>query len=194
MPEGNSEIRDPKHINQIFRILRKEYSTIENRPEDNMRYLYQVTIIPISLPHSILYVPKAFETILNGVISRESAPRDPPMADVIELVVDEGDIKSYSYIVAAIEGDEHKNKKIARPLYAFIRPATSGYHGTGPDIREEIQSIIDSKIPTIRQTVYDVDDIYDFASLFKERGPIVELDLSTLYVYIGSFGNDKRFI
>ena len=35
MSEENSEIRDPKHINQIFGILKKEYAIIENRPENN---------------------------------------------------------------------------------------------------------------------------------------------------------------
>ena len=129
MPEGNSEIRDPKHINQIFRILRKEYSTIENRPEDDMRYKYNVYMIPVCLPDTMFYVVEAFETILNGVIGRESAPKDPPRADVIELVADEYGIKSHSYIVAAIKEDEHKNKHISAPLYAFIRPATSGYRG-----------------------------------------------------------------
>ena len=103
--------------------------------------------------------------------------------------------KSHSYIVAPIEEDEHKNKHISAPLYAFIRPAISGHDdGFGSCARKKIQSIIDSKIPTIRQKVYNVDDIYDFARLFKERGPIVQLNLSKLYVYTGSFDHDKRFI
>ena len=117
MSEDNSEIRDPKHINQIFRILRKEYSIIENRPEDNMRNLYHVYMIPVCFPDTTAYLLESFETILNGVISRESAPRDPPIAYVIELVVDEGDIKSHSYIVAPIEEDEHKNKRMNGFLY-----------------------------------------------------------------------------
>ena len=193
MSEENSEIRDPKHINQIFRILRKEYSIIENRPEDNMRNLYNVYMIPVCLPDTTVYVLESFETILNGVISRESAPRDPPIADVIELVADEYGIKSHSYIVAAIEEDEHKNRHISAPLYAFIRPATSGYGGDGPGIREEIQSIIDSKIPTIRQTVYNVDDIRDFARLFKESGPIVLFFIPSLNMPGRPFDPDKRF-
>ena len=193
MSEDNSEIRDPKHINQIFRILRKEYSIIENRPEDNMRNLYHVYMIPVCFPDTTAYLLESFETILNGVISRESAPRDPPIADVIELVVDEGDIKSHSYIVAPIEEDEHKNKRISAPLYAFIRPATSGYGGDGPADRKKIQNMIDSKIPTIRQKVYNVDDIRDFARLFKESGPIVLFFIPSLNMPGRPFDPDKRF-
>ena len=194
MPEENSEIRDPKHINQIFRILKKEYAIIENSPEDNMRILYHVYMIPVCLPNTMTYAVEAFETILNGVMGLESAPKDPPVADIIELVADEGNIKSYSYIVAAIEEDAHNNKNIAESLYVFLRPATSMYHGEGPRNREKIQKIIDSKIPMVRQKEYNIDNIYDFVRLFNERGPIVEFSLSTFYIYTGEFDYDKRFI
>jgi hypothetical protein len=194
MSEEDSEIRDPKHINQIFRILRQEYSRIENRPEDNMRFSYKVIMVPVCMPSITLGVTEAFEDVLNGVISRKSAPKDLPVADVIELVVNGGSIKSHSYIVAPIEEDEHKNKNIGGPLYVFLRAATSGYRGDGPSDRRKIQNLIDSKIPTITQKVYSIDDTADFARLFKERGPIVQFSIPQLYVNIYPFSWDKRFI
>ena len=45
------------------------------------------------MPSITLGVTEAFEDVLNGVISRKSAPKDLPVADVIELVVNGGEHK-----------------------------------------------------------------------------------------------------
>ena len=76
----------------------------------------------------------------------------------------------------------------------IMRNKDTSFHGTCPENKRTIQSIIDSKIPTITNKAYNINCTNDFARLFKEREPIVQFSIPEFYVNIYPFSWDKRFI
>ncbi len=198
MYKGRGDSIIPKDVVQIFRILREEIFKIwEVKPDQANLHSFPLSIIPCSLSDSSGYAAvNNFKTILNGATSPERNLDDnDAVCSIIELVSVEGSIKTHSYIVTPL-----KFKGIFSNLgndywsYCFLRVATSGYSGTGPDIQEKIQEAIDQRIPVVRQREDKVRSIASLEAPFYERGPILKVFFPHFEIPIGNFEDDNRFV
>lgn len=192
------EVDDPEDVVEILNILKEElFDIMELDIQSENDYSFLVHFVPAFLPGSGSYeVINNFKLIYEGAcLQSKSVKNAKSTVSLIELVVDEGSIKGHSYLITpGVFKGTFSNMGPGYYSYAFIRPATSGYSGTGPDIQRSIQEIIDDNIPLVKQRVASVNSVESLEGLFYERGPIVDMFFPNFEIPLGGFDYDKRFM
>ena len=192
------EVNDTAEVIEILSAMREQYFSImeldKNREKD---YSFKVHLIPDFLPSTGSYeVINDFNLILEGacaLIGKDSNKK--AVVSIIELVVQDGNIKRHSYIITPLnfEGTA-SDTGIGYYAYVFIEPATSGYSGTGPAIQRAIQKSIDEHISKVNQKVINIRSVKSFKGLFHERGPIVNVLFPGFEIPLDASQYDERFM
>lgn len=188
------EVNDTAEVIEILSAMREQYFSImelDKKKWDD--YPFKVHLIPAFFPSTGSYeVINNFNPILEGACAlRDEDLNKKVVVSIIELVVQQGDIKSHSYIITPLNV---KGMGIRYYAYVFIEPATSGYSGTGPDIQRSIQNSIDEHIPKVRQKVINIRSVSSFEGLFYERRPVVDVWFPCFKIPIGHRQYDERFV
>ncbi len=190
------KVTNPAEVIEILRTMKEQYFSImelDNNIEEN--YSFKVHLIPAFLPSSGSYeVINDFNLILKGAYTLQDEDSNmKEVVSVIELVVQQGDIKGHSYIITPLNfARTFNNMGIGYYAYVFIETATSGYSGTGPYIQRSIQNCIDNHIPKACQKIINVRSVSSFEGLFYERGPLVNVFFPGFEIPISGRQYDKR--
>jgi len=160
-------------------------------------YSFKVHLIPAFLPSTGSYdVINNFNLILEGACAlQDEDSNNKAVVSIIELVVQEGDIKTHSYIIAPLNFEgTFSNMGIGYYAYVFIEPSASGYSGTGPDIQRAMQKSINEHTSKVNHKVINVKSISSFEGLFYERGPIVNVFFPGFEIPLDDRQYDERFM
>lgn len=183
------KVTNPETVTEIFEVMRHECF-------ENDRSPFLLHMIPCEMHNSSFEVESCFSTVLNGCIDLKPIRNvKDPRTRVVELIVNEGNMKSHDYIVTPSLPDvTYSNMGIALYSYVFIGAATSGYSGTGPLIKDKIDEILKSKGNAVSHTKHAVRSTTSFAGLFYERGPVVGVWFPGFEVKAGGSNLDTRFV
>lgn len=193
-------VQNIQEVKQVLKLLKNEFfKLLEISESDQNKHSFYVEFIPISLPHTTkLETINAFKMILEGAcLLTKGSKTEKPKVSVLELVVKEGKINSYSYIVTPLgfEGN-FSGSSTTYHSYFFIRAATSLYSGTGPEIEKQIQNLIEDKIPVeVQYNSVLIGSIMGVENLFYELGPIFSISFPHFEIPLrGTLDPDERFV
>lgn len=195
--QKNTKVTDTKEVKEILKAMKEHYFFLrrldKNREEDS----FEVHLVPAFLPSSGSFeVINDFNLILEGACAlRDENSNKKVVVSIIELVVQDGNMESHSYIITPLNFQGTvSNSAIGYYAYVFIGAATSGYHGSGSERQRSIQNSIDDHIPKVRQNVINVRSVKSFEGLFYERGPVVNVWFPGFEIPIRDSEYDKRFM
>ena len=189
-------VKRPEDVKEVLHVMKEEFFELMGLDTEDEDVSFRIHMIPAFLYGSGSFeVINGFNLILEGACALPAFEgRNTKRVSVIELVADEGNVKGHSYIVTPLNFvGTYSNVGKGYYSYFFVRPATSGYSGTGPEIQRLIQSSIDSKIPIVRQRVANIKSSKSLNGLFYERGPIVNISFPDFLIGLGPFEYDDRF-
>ncbi len=196
--QKNTKVTDPMEVKEIFMAMKEEYFSIigldKSREKD---YAFLLNLIPAYLSSTGSYdVINNFNVILQGACAlQDEDSNNKAVVSIIELEVQEGNIKRHSYIITPLNfKGMFSNMGIVYYAYVFIKPAASGYSGAGTSIQSFIQNFIDDHIPKVHQKIIKIKSVSSFEGLFYERGPIVNVWFPIFEIPIGGLQYDERFI
>ena len=196
--QENTKVKDRKEVNEIFRAMKEQYFSIIGLDKNREKsYSFNIHLVPAFLPSSGSYeVINSFNLILEGACAlHDEDSNRKAIVSIIELVVDEGHVKTHSYIITPLNFEgTFSNTGIGYYAYVFVEPAASGYHGTGPDVQIAIQKSIKEHISKVNHKVINAKSVSSFGGLFYERGPIVNVLFPEFEIPIGDSQNDERFV
>lgn len=147
---------------EVFGTLGKQIreweDSFEERPETDREF--GVILSPVTGPDTnVLDVPNAFLQVLRGTLAFGEPGASPPAVhrvSVLDIKVPDaaGTTARHSFLITALPSRMVRGT-LTIPLFhsfAFVRAATSGYAGTGPQVYKMIREAIDKEAPHVFRT------------------------------------------
>lgn len=183
-------VRSNEDVREVFEAMR--INSFHEDPEAS----FLLHLHAMDVPYQSYELVNTFTTILRGCVGMSPDKHESKLrASVLELIVDEGDVKVHGYAINPIHYHGwFSNMGVGEQSYLFLNSFTSGYGGTGPDMQRLVQMEIDKHKDSIRHTRKMVNSLKSMSGLFYERGPVVSVHFPNFEIPLHGFDYDTRFV
>lgn len=183
-------VKSDKDVKEVLETMR-----VNSFYEDH-EASFQLHLYAMDLPYQSYEIVNCFTTILRGCVNMDpDKSQNKKRASVLELMVDEGDVKLHGYIINPINYHGiFSNMSAGEQAYLFLNSFSSGYGGVGPDIQRLVQIEIKKHEDSIKHTREWVNSLKSMSGLFYERGPVVNIHFPNFEIPLRGFEYDTRFV